>query len=997
MISHRPTTSSVVGVPRHVRVALGTGVLSLLCAALFVMVSLHESDDALHRVKRSQEMDAAVGSLRGHLLQAESAHRSYLLVDSEAALANYQRADRGSVADLANVHRLGNDLPGGRYATAALDASVRELVDFRKRVITAQRESGPAAARALLVARSAQDANASVDAALTDLENLERAFAKLGVERERQASQRAVEAVLIALLIALLFGFWSVHALRAEGMHVARSEQRYRTLAQANPDGVFVLVDGRFVYANSAAMQLFGAPSKQVLLGESFAQFVKDEDRVLAERLIEGPNDSDTLGLAQALRIQRFDGATSELEVQCAAIDFESVHALQFVARDVTTRREAELILLLSEQRLRAVIDGMAEGLMLADESGKVQLWNAAAERLLGQNAEQITGRSPGTEQRVYAASGVQLDDYRHHMRRALAERAPSTGQIVIVRADREPTWLRVSAIPLCHEGDTRPYAVVGTYADVTATELATRKLQESEARYRLLADNTADLVSRRDLADRFEYASPSHEAVLGWKPEELIGRAGYELVHREDRERVSAAAEAAQRDTQVPVPVPARFQTRQGNYIWLELVVSSIRNADGVETGRLFSARDINARRQLEEQLHRSQKMESMGRMAGAVAHDFNNLLTIIRTSVELIRGASPGSEQDQAGQEILQAVERASALTTQLLAFCRGQHSSPSEVAIAPLVRATCRLLRRLTRSDCELELVIDPAAESAGVRAERVSLEQVLLNLVSNANDAMPEGGSIRVVCSVARIDQPINHKFGTIPEGEYATFTVADSGTGISDHVLMNIFEPFFTTKPQGKGTGLGLSTVYGIVQQAQGSVVVDGGGPERGARFTVYWPLVANVDESGPVAIPNTGPIALPHPVALRASDAPAPLILLVEDEPSVRRLVSRLLERFGYEVLVAESGVAGLELLRAGQHSVRALICDVRMPGMGGVELFQKLVSLGKTLPVLFISGQLDANLPEVGYAGLAPRLLTKPFRSQDLEREVQALLAESA
>jgi two-component system cell cycle sensor histidine kinase/response regulator CckA len=759
------------------------------------------------------------------------------------------------------------------------------------------------------------------------------------------------------------------------------------------------LVDGRFVYVNSAALQLFGAPSKQVLLGESFAQFVKDDDRVLAERLLEGPNDHDALGLAQALRIRRLDGAPSELEVQCAAIEFESIPALQFVARDVTTRREAELILLLSEQRLRAVIDGMAEGLMLADESGKMQLWNAAAERLLGQNAEQITGRSPGSEQRVYAASGEQLDDYRHHMRRALAERAPSTGQIVIVRGDREPTWLRVSAIPLCRGGDTRPYAVVGTYADVTATEEATRKLQESEGRYRLLADNTADLVSRRDLGDRFEYASPSHEAVLGWKPEELIGRAGYELVHRDDRERLNIAAEAAQRETQVPgppVPVTARFQHKTGNYIWLELVVSSIRNAEGTETGRLFSARDISVRRQLEEQLHRSQKMESMGRMAGAVAHDFNNLLTIIRTSVELIRSSVDGSDEDQAAQEILHAVERAAALTTQLLAFCRGQHSSPSEVAVAPLVRSTCRLLRRLTRADCELELVIDPVAESAGVRAERVSLEQVLLNLVSNANDAMPEGGAIRLSCSVARIEEPINHKFGTIPEGEYATFTVADSGSGISDNVLMNIFEPFFTTKPQGKGTGLGLSTVYGIVQQAQGSVVVDGGGAERGARFTVYWPLVAvpNVDESGPVAVlPITGA----HSVALRVGAGPAPLILLVEDEPSVRRLVSRLLERFGYQVLVAESGVAGLELLRAGQHTIRALICDVRMPGMGGVELFEKLVSLGKTLPVLFISGQLDATLPEVGYAGLAPRLLHKPFRSQDLEREVQALLAESA
>jgi PAS domain S-box-containing protein len=568
-----------------------------------------------------------------------------------------------------------------------------------------------------------------------------------------------------------------------------------------------------------------------------------------------------------------------------------------------------------------------------------------------------------------------------------------------VKRPDASHAWLGVSSVPLFRPGEAEAYGVTTTFADVTQERQDARLLEESLQQYRLLADNTADMVSRRTLDHRFQYASPSHTAILGWTPEELIGRTPFELIHPDDLARVRSGP-VVKIAAGSPSSTTFRVRHKDGHYIWIEGLTTPLKDASGVHTGYAVCARDITARRQLEEQLRQSQKMEAMGRMASGVAHDFNNLLTVIRNAAELIQGRG-ASVTDDGGcfAELEVAVSRAASLTSRLLAFSSGQHSEPQPLAIAAVVRESRSLLQRVLSETSRLELQIAPAAERAWVWADKTELTQVLLNLVMNAVDAMPNGGPVEITVEPSTLDRPLAHRLGAVPRGEYIKLAITDSGVGIHDAQLEHIFEPFYTTKPQGKGTGLGLSTVWGIVQHAHGAVVVDSV-PNRGSRFTVYWPLST---ASGSADAPTVGDAARPS----RSGGAPsateprklqpgaAKTLLLVDDEPAVLSLVSQLLERCGYRVLRAGSGEQALQLLTQQRDAVNALVTDVRMPGMSGLELVAELRALGIDLPVLFVSGQLDAQIPS-GPRGSQRRFLPKPFTAVQLERELDQLFATS-
>ncbi len=421
-----------------------------------------------------------------------------------------------------------------------------------------------------------------------------------------------------------------------------------------------------------------------------------------------------------------------------------------------------------------------------------------------------------------------------------------------------------------------------------------------------------------------------------------------------------------------------------------MEAVERPITEADGSVTGHVVVARDISARRELEEKLHQAQKLEAMGRMANGVAHDFNNLLTVIRSTTDFARKATPRLSLSEAElADITAAIERASALTAQLLAFSRGQHASPTPLRIAAILRQDLGLLVRLAGPTTAVELSIEPAAETAMVLADRVQLEQVLFNLVVNARDAMPGGGAAAVRCGLVTLKQDRPHRYGNIPAGEYLTLVVEDSGAGMSEEVLSHLFEPFFTTKPQGQGTGLGLATVFGTVEQARGSVMVESE-PGLGSRFTVYWPRAAD-GVSDP--IPDPAVAGLRRVSGTASAGKATRTLLLVDDESAVSRAVARLLEYQGYRVLVAGSGVAALEVLQREAGTIDVMITDVRMPGMTGVELVAQLILDGLDLPVLFVSGQLEAGFPTDWPSEMPRGFLAKPFTSEDLTRALSELL----
>jgi signal transduction histidine kinase/ligand-binding sensor domain-containing protein/CheY-like chemotaxis protein len=412
------------------------------------------------------------------------------------------------------------------------------------------------------------------------------------------------------------------------------------------------------------------------------------------------------------------------------------------------------------------------------------------------------------------------------------------------------------------------------------------------------------------------------------------------------------------------------RFST--GDYS----VALHVSSDDAIGKLRLGFNSVVADRKRAEEELRQSQKMEAVGRLAGGVAHDFNNLLTVIKGNAELgLQDAHDEVIVRGELEEIERAAERASSLTRQLLAFSRKQILKPQTLALNEMVTDISRMLRRTVGEDIELTLVLDPSLGT--VQADPGQIEQVLLNLVVNARDAMPRGGELRI--ETRNVAATTVADFADAEAIPYVGIFVADTGTGMAPSVRDRVFEPFFTTKEQGKGTGLGLSTVYGSVKQSGGFVRVESE-PERGSTFSVYLPRVQEADELRVTAEFE----ALP-----RASAT----VLLVEDEDAVRRLGARVLTRAGYHVLTAASGEAAMQIAADFDGRIDLLMTDVVMPGMSGRELAEQLVPRHPGMQLLYASGYTEDAIVRHGVSSLETAFLEKPFTPNGLLRKVREVL----
>jgi nitrogen-specific signal transduction histidine kinase/CheY-like chemotaxis protein len=393
---------------------------------------------------------------------------------------------------------------------------------------------------------------------------------------------------------------------------------------------------------------------------------------------------------------------------------------------------------------------------------------------------------------------------------------------------------------------------------------------------------------------------------------------------------------------------------------------------------------RDITQRRQLEEQLRQAQKIEAVGRLAGGVAHDFNNLLNVITGYGQMVFRRLPDGPEREKTKAILQAAERAAGLTRQLLAFSRKQVLEPKVLDLNAVVGGMDEMLRRLIGEDIELHTQLAPSL--GRTKADPGQLEQVLMNLVVNARDAMPRGGRLTLQTANAVMDDTyIRDHLGARP-GRYVMLAVCDNGLGMDPETQKHIFEPFFTTKEKGKGTGLGLATVYGIVKQSEGYIWVESA-PGAGTTVKVYLPRV----EAEPAAEEVRRP-AVPEELP-RGTET----VLLVEDEDMVRRMTREVLEGAGYRVLEASSGFEALRVSAGHDGNLDLLLTDVVMPGMSGRELSERLAPVRPTMKVLYMSGHTDDAIFHHGVTQAGTGFLQKPFTPDALERRVRELLGNPA
>jgi two-component system cell cycle sensor histidine kinase/response regulator CckA len=534
-------------------------------------------------------------------------------------------------------------------------------------------------------------------------------------------------------------------------------------------------------------------------------------------------------------------------------------------------------------------------------------------------------------------------------------------------RAKDGSTVLLESSVSRCNVGGRTLLCVVAR--DPGPRQQAEVALRDRAERYRTLADAAFEgLAVTKD--GFFVDANERLAEMLGTSLERLPGRPVSDFVAPEERERVSTMIKqgievryehAALRadGTRLPVEVQGRTWMRAGVPV------------------RVTALRDITERLQLEKQVQLSQRMESVGRLAGGVAHDFNNLITVIISSAHAIEEIASGGPVSEEVQQIKAAAERAAELTGQLLSFARRQVVEPRSVRLNDLVLAVEKMLRRVIREDVELKAIL--ARELWTIRADPSQLEQVLMNLALNARDAMGGGGTLTIETRNMTVDVGYAATHPEIVPGDYVVMSVTDTGAGMDSATLARIFEPFFSTKGAAHGTGLGLATVYGIVKQAGGHVWVFSE-IGKGTTFKVYLPRVDAVD-----ATPRAASVAAP----LGGHET----LLVVEDNAMVRRVASRTLRTHGYDVLEAGDGEEALRIFESKGGAIDMLVTDVVMPRMSGKELADRLLALRPGLKVLFTSGYTENTIVHHGVVDAGVEFLPKPYEPVKLARKVREVL----
>ncbi len=519
--------------------------------------------------------------------------------------------------------------------------------------------------------------------------------------------------------------------------------------------------------------------------------------------------------------------------------------------------------------------------------------------------------------------------------------------------------------------------AVQGALERHRAAERMKQQLREREEYFKSLIEQAMDIIAVLDGEGAIRYASPSASMILGYTPEELVGRHMLDLVHADDVTATRTVFAEGVATGEGGRLLELRFRHKDGTYRILEAIGRYLLD-DPVVRGVVINARDVTERRSLERQLLQAQKMEAVGRLAGGIAHDFNNVLTAIFGYVGLLLYGLPTLSPLRPDlEEIRKAADRAAGLTRQLLAFSRKQVLEMRVLDVNELVTDMDKLLRRLLGEDIDVVTKLD--ASLGAVRADAGQLEQVIVNLAVNSRDAMPAGGGLTIATQNVELDELYAQEHIPVRPGSYVMLALTDTGTGMSAETMSHMFEPFFTTKEAGKGTGLGLATVYGIVKQSGGYIwcYSELG---QGTTFKIYLPRVDAPVERVPV----------------RAAARPArgsETILVLEDESALRALIRRMLEKQGYTVLEASNAETASLLARDHAGRIDLLLADVVLPGASGRAVADELLVQRADLKLLFMSGYTEDAIARRGVLAPNTPFINKPFSGDALAAKVRKVL----
>jgi PAS domain S-box-containing protein len=755
------------------------------------------------------------------------------------------------------------------------------------------------------------------------------------------------------------------------------SEERYRLLFEGNPQPMWVydLETLSFLAVNEAAVQHYGY-SREEFLALTIEEIRPTEDIPALHNVLETLSKRNGSGTRKyRWKHQKKDGTVIDVEITSHELAFAGRPARLVLASDVTDRlrqeaqrRRAEEALRKSQQNYKALVNSLEGIVWESDAAFQFTFVSKQAERLLGYPIERWLTDPLFWKDHIHTEDRDWAVEYS---RKATSEKRDHALEYRMMAADGRPVWFRDMVTVVVDDG--RAAKRRGVMVDIT-----TRKQAEEELN--MLAQairSTSDCVSITDMEDNILFVNNAFLKTYGYEEAELIGK-NIDVVRSTNNP--SEVVEEI-----LPATLRGGWQgellnrRKSGGEFPIFLSTSIVRGEHGEPLALIGVARDIGERKLLEEQLRQAQKMEAVGRLAGGIAHDFNNLLTAILGYSDLVLSQITEADPLQRDvEEIRRAGLRASSLTRQLLAYSRRQMLQPEVLELNSVVANMDKMLRRVIGENIKFVTLLQSAL--GPVKADPGQIEQVILNLVINARDAMPSGGKLIIETKNVELDRTYPMQRSFLPPGHYVMLVVTDTGVGMGPETKSQIFEPFFTTKEIGKGTGLGLSTVYGIVKQSGGDISVYSE-PGKGTAFKIYLPRVerAAQKQRGIAAVPKPG--------------GGSETILLVEDEDAVRHLARDVLQQRGYSVLEAAEGEEALRISETHQGAIQLILTDVVMPGMNGRELASRVASRHAGIKILYMSGYTDESIVHHGILAPGADFLSKPFTPDILSRKVRQLL----
>lgn len=752
------------------------------------------------------------------------------------------------------------------------------------------------------------------------------------------------------------------------------AEERYRLLAETVSDAAFVysVVDGRMVadWITGAFERITTYAPGELLSGELFSPLAHPDDVPIveeAERIVlEGVSHSFEF------RILTKAGETRWLRIYATPLRdpvTSEVASVYGAAQDVTERKRTELALAESEEHLRTVLATATDAYIAIDGDGVITEWNRQAEQILGWKREEALGRLLHKTVIPERYRSAHLAGMAHFQETGEGPVLNRRLELEALHRDGHGVPVEITIWPLARGGTVYCHALLH---DISERKRAEQALRESEESLRRLIESSPAAIVGVDLDGNVTMWNPAAEAMFGWSHDEVLG------VHNPlvppDLERDFAAALGRLARGKTITDIETQRLRKDGRRIDVVLSSAPLRDRNRRTIGAVSVLADVSERKRLEAELAQAQKMTAIGRLAGGVAQDFNNLLTTIMGRVQLLTddAASP-TEVIENAEAIMETSQRAAGLTEQLLTFSRHRQPDATVLDLDEVVGSMRDMLSRLIGEDVTFEVRASP--EPLFVRAPRSQLEQVLLNLVLNARDAMPDGGRLRVQTAVEHdVAEP-----GGLPD--WVVLRVEDTGEGMDAETRERIFEPFFTTRAA--AVGLGLAVVYGIVTGNGGTISVISA-PIEGSVVEIRLPRAAPEREVTRVEPPRP---------AARGTGT----VLLVEDDSALRSVVQRVLERQGYEAIAAGDGVEALQLMGALSQPVDLLVTDMVMPKMSGTALAKQLRARWPRLPVVYMSGYSEVAPEGTDGPGAASCYVRKPFTAAQLLEAVERVLRTRA